>query len=404
MRSELASPWRRVPLGDVFEMQLGKMLSKAAKRGTSPAFYLGNRHVQWDRVDLSNLEWMDFTRAEREKFNLLPGDLLVCEGGEVGRTALWRGERRDVFFQKAIHRLRVRSGAEVEPAYVLRWMRLAAQTGRFTDFTSQTSISHLTQEQLARVELEMPPFPEQRRIAEILDAADAAINGTESVIAKAKLELRGLLLALMDRGDMRREPLSVALARIEAGRSPDLPDRPAPPGDWGVLKVSSIGDGEFYPEENKHVTTASLRRPEYEVREGDVLLSRANTSDLVGLVCYVEWTPPHIMLCDKTLRLAVNSERAIAPYLALALSSPGARRQISLHATGTSGSMKNISQAALLGVRVPLPTLDEQRRVVTVLDAARARIRSEESHVGKLRLQKQGLMQDLLTGRVRVNA
>src|ERR1019366_1248523 len=131
-------------------MQLGKMLNKEAA-STAPLFpYVGNREVQWGRCDLSDLRLMHFSEGERRKFSLRNGDLLVCEGGEVGRTALWRDEM-ECYFQKAIHRLRPINGS-ITCDFMLHFMRFAADTGRLDDFTSQSSIAHLTREKLADVE------------------------------------------------------------------------------------------------------------------------------------------------------------------------------------------------------------------------------------------------------------
>jgi type I restriction enzyme S subunit len=137
-------------ISEVFEIQLGKMLNKLAKVGKFSAPYLGNRAVQWDFVDMSAIEVMDFNASEREKFALLPADLLVCEGGDVGRTAMWRGESDGCYYQKAIHRLRPKSDNAL-PAFMLRFMRFARDNGYFREFTSQSSIAHLTQEKLGSI-------------------------------------------------------------------------------------------------------------------------------------------------------------------------------------------------------------------------------------------------------------
>ena len=92
-----------VKLGDVVHIQLGKMLSPKAKTGISYFPYLRNQNVQWGRVNIANLAQMDFSLPEREKFSLRKGDLLVCEGGEPGRCAIWGGELIDCFYQKALH-------------------------------------------------------------------------------------------------------------------------------------------------------------------------------------------------------------------------------------------------------------------------------------------------------------
>ena len=194
--------WEVKPVGEVFDMQLGKMLSKAAKTGLNPFPYLANRNVQWDYVDLSDLEWMDFSEVEREKFSLSPGDLLVCEGGEVGRTAIWRGEQQECFFQKAIHRLRPKDSSLVLPSYMLRFMRLAVDHGSLASFSSQTSITHLTREKFALLPLTLPQMQEQTEIVKIFDAHDARIHAEEAHCDKLKQLKKGLTHDLLS-GRMR---------------------------------------------------------------------------------------------------------------------------------------------------------------------------------------------------------
>jgi type I restriction enzyme S subunit len=98
--------WEVLPLGQVYETQLGKMLSQKAHTGQSPKPYLRNRNVQWGHIDLSELAYMDFNDREMKKFRLDKGDLLVCEGGFVGRAAIWIGELEECYYQKALHRVR----------------------------------------------------------------------------------------------------------------------------------------------------------------------------------------------------------------------------------------------------------------------------------------------------------
>ena len=184
--------WELGTAGRLFNMQLGKMLSRASKTGRHPYPYLANRNVQWDRVDLSELDEMDFTDAERAKFSLMPGDLLVCEGGEVGRTAMWRGELQNCFFQKAIHRLRP-VDASILPGFMLRFMRFAADHGLLTEYTSQTSIAHLTREKLALLPVPVPSRGEQERIVGALDTHDARTSAEGAFVRKLRLIKLGLM-------------------------------------------------------------------------------------------------------------------------------------------------------------------------------------------------------------------
>ena len=193
---QIPKDWNVRLVGEVFDLQLGKMLSKASKIGHSPFPYLANRNVQWDEVVLSDLEWMDFNDNEREKFSLLPGDLLVCEGGESGRTALWKGEMENCYFQKAIHRLRPKD-SQVLPDYMLRFMRRAFEHGFLTSFTSQTSITHLTREKFALLPLPLPKVEEQKAIVNVLDSLDTSIRTEEAYREKLKLQKKGLMHDLL---------------------------------------------------------------------------------------------------------------------------------------------------------------------------------------------------------------
>ena len=188
--------WDVPRIGDIFDIQLGKMLNKLAKTGKGMAPYLGNRAVQWDFIDSSAIEEMDFSPSEREKFSLMPGDLLVCEGGDVGRTAMWRGELDGCYFQKAIHRLRPKSDRAF-PAFMLRFMRFAKENGYFREFTSQSSIAHLTQEKLSAISMFLPKPDEQNWISERFNAIDKMIQNEQSNLYKLHQQKQGLMHDLL---------------------------------------------------------------------------------------------------------------------------------------------------------------------------------------------------------------
>jgi type I restriction enzyme S subunit len=192
------------------------------------------------------------------------------------------------------------------------------------------------------------------------------------------------------------------LDTIEAGKSPDYPDYPAPPGEWAVLKVSAIWPAGFRPHENKHVTKALHQVPAYQVRNGDLLISRSNTYELVGLVCLVSNAPPRLMLSDKTLRLILKRNWGLNEFFCLLLQTRVARTQIEINATGTSGSMKNISQDVIRGLWLAYPEADEQSRILTALQPINNEVAAMNAELHKLKSLKSGLMNDLLKGRVRV--
>lgn len=158
--------WETVQLGELCEVQLGKMLSAKAHGGADPVPYLRNANVQWRRIDLSSVFVMDFSRTELAKFDLRPGDLLVCEGGEVGRCAIWEGQLTKCSFQKALHRVRPRD-CRIRVEYLQELLYSLADVGALARSTSQATIAHLTKVQLQRLWLPLPPEDLQDRFVRL---------------------------------------------------------------------------------------------------------------------------------------------------------------------------------------------------------------------------------------------
>ena len=208
IRSEQTHEFKDSPLGripkeweidevqNLFEMSLGKMLNKLAKEGNNQFPYLANRNVLWDDLDLTELETMYFSETERVRCDLRVGDLLVCEGGAIGRTALWKGEMENCYFQKAIHRLRAKKD-KIVPEYMLTFMELANERGDFIKLTSQTSIAHLTQEKLAILQVPLPSFEEQQKISTVIDFQKKQIKQEKRKLEKLKVIKTGLMQDLL---------------------------------------------------------------------------------------------------------------------------------------------------------------------------------------------------------------
>ncbi|WP_438452464.1 restriction endonuclease subunit S [Streptomyces asiaticus] len=175
-----------------------------------------------------------------------------------------------------------------------------------------------------------------------------------------------------------RVRLGDILDRIEAGKSYKCEPRPAGPDEWGVIKVSAMTWGDFDESENKAVPAGYEHNPDYEIKPGDVLLSRANTAAYVGAPVLVKKCRPRLLLSDKSLRL-LPANGIDREWLAYLLSSPSVRGQISERATGTKDSMRNISQGALAEIECMLPPLGEQRRIVAVLEQQLSRLKSAQT-------------------------
>lgn len=274
-----------------------------------------------------------------------------------------------------------------------------------------------------------PSESQKRVIATILDILDTQIRQTEAIIAKLQQVKQGLLHDLLTRGidengqlrppyeqapelykdsplgwipkEWKATELGNALSHIDAGRSPNCPDIPAPSGAWGVLKVSAVHPDGFKEQETKIVEQSVFHNSQLEVKDGDLLITRANTPELVGLPCLVSTERDRLMLSDKTLRLNFKEGQNKA-FFFYVLTQSWVRSQIQVAATGTSMSMKNISQLSLKNLKVKQPPTTEQAKISQRVYEAGRQIREETLLLEKIKKQKAGLMDDLLTGRVRV--
>ena len=163
------------------------------------------------------------------------------------------------------------------------------------------------------------------------------------------------------------------IADLENGWSPKCHAQPAEDGEWGVLKLGAVSFGIFSPKENKALPRHLKPRPRLEVTSGQLLISRANITRLVGATVLIEKTRPKLMLCDKIFRaVPFKHDPVDTMFLTQVLRSSDVRRQIEADVTGTSPTMKNISKPALMGLTFPLPPKNEQVAMATALTDARA--------------------------------
>ena len=173
---------------------------------------------------------------------------------------------------------------------------------------------------------------------------------------------------------------------LENGWSPKCHNHPARGGKWGVLKLGAVSFGTFDASENKELPSSLKPRPEYEVKAGDVLISRANVVRYVGACAYIESTPTNLMLCDKIFRVRFRSDGKLLPrFLAEAMKLHSVREQIESRLTGTSPTMKNISKPSLLGLEFPLPDIEVQEQLVESVASARATAVAKRAEAAALR-------------------
>ncbi len=166
---DIPADWPVASVSSQFQIQLGKMLNQERRRGSRLRPYLRVLNVQWDHIDVSELVEMDFPESERVRYEVLPGDLLICEGGSYpGRAAIWKGQLPEMYYQKALHRARSRGRSSVRWLYYCLY--LALEMGVFHAEGNSSTITHLTGEQLAARRF---PFPDPEVQAVLIANLDA---------------------------------------------------------------------------------------------------------------------------------------------------------------------------------------------------------------------------------------
>ncbi|CAG9932437.1 restriction endonuclease subunit S [Candidatus Nitrotoga arctica] len=185
------SKWQTSKLGDISEMCLGKMLDEKKNKGELEP-YLANINVRWGGFNFSNLNKMRFEKSEQERYGLRHGDLVICEGGEPGRCAIWKDEVPGMKIQKALHRVRVRGSHNNE--FVYYRLLLAGRNGELSKHFIGSTIKHLTGVGLKQVEFPYPSVEEQQKIAAALSALDSKIACNNRINA----ELEAMAKTLYD--------------------------------------------------------------------------------------------------------------------------------------------------------------------------------------------------------------
>lgn len=223
---------------------------------------------------------------------------------------------------------------------------------------------HINQQYVKDLIIPLPPLSEQKRISEILDKADSIRKKRAETLALPDKLIRSTFIEMF--GDPRTNPkkwkikkISDLITRIESGKSLASPNE-STENCFRVLKVSAVTWGKYDPSESKPLP-ANYNPPNerHIVQVGDFLFTRANTSELVGAVTIVRETPLKILLPDKIWRICWN-ELVTPEFACYLLRTPEVRRLMSDDASGSSGSMKNISQQKLLNISVYLPDIEYQ--------------------------------------------
>ncbi len=183
--------WPMVPLGDIADVKLGKMLDQAKHQKGEVLPYARNVSVRWGTIDTHDLPEMYFEEDELERFGLRAGDVLVCEGGEPGRAAVWDGRIQNLKYQKALHRVRFK--VPFEPSMLVFLLQEMALTGALVGWLSGTTIKHLTLESFNKLPIPLPPVATQQALVAEVEAEQALVAVNRELIARFEKKIQATI-------------------------------------------------------------------------------------------------------------------------------------------------------------------------------------------------------------------
>ena len=316
-----------------------------------------------------------------ERYVVSHGEYLIGMDGEFN-LARWQSER--ALLNQRVCKIDEIS-EDIDRDYLGKFLPVALK--EIEDATPFVTVKHLSVKALNEIRIPLPSLAEQKRIAGILDAADALRAKRRESLAQLDTFLQSTFLDMF--GDPVTNPkgwemgrLSDIVERLDGGKNVAQSEVET---DYRVLKVSAVTSGQYRPEESKYLP-ADFEVPEsYLVRKGDLLISRANTTELIGATAYVWETPESIALPDKIWKFIWNKEEQVEPLYIYHLSQDAEfRRVLGSRASGTSGSMKNIAKPKLLSLPIPRPPIHLQHRFAAIAVSVEHQKASQRAHLDEL--------------------
>jgi len=391
---ELPADWPVQRFDSLFAVQQGKQVSKTNRIGENQRPFLRTKNVFWGKLDLSDLDEMHFTDAEEKRLTLHPGDLLVCEGGDIGRTAIWNDALPRCYYQNHLHRARLRDKGCADSQFALYWLWYAFEIGSvYFGRGNVTTIPNLSQSKLRELPLPVPPLPEQRKIAGVLGVVQQAIEQQERLLALTAELKKALLQKLFTEG-LRGEPQK----QTDIGPVPQ---------SWEVRAIGDLfkfSSGKSRPKDTEPVVSDSRPFPvfggngilgysgSYLFEEPLLLLGRVG--EYCGCAHHTEgraWVSDNALYAKEILS-DIDTHYA-EEYFAYA----------NLNQYSNRAGQPLITQGIISEVKMPLPPLDQQREILEPLRLLNRKLTNCRAKGQALTDLFRTLLHQLMTGQIRVH-
>ena len=411
--------WTWCSLGELFEIGAGKTMSAAARNGADKTPFLRTSNVLWDEIDLSSVDEMSIPEHELPAKLLRPGDLLVCEGGEIGRAAIWGGEVEPISFQNHVHRLRP-IVEDVDPRFYVYFLQCGfTQLGIYEGAGNKTTIPNLSRSRLAGLDVPQPPLAEQRAISSVLSRVRDAIKVRGRGLATAQALKRAAMHTLFTRGlrgEAQKEteigPVPESWEQITLGDLCKGPRGAIQTGPFGsqlhkddyqktgvpVVNPTHLNAGRIHHENVPRISDENAHRLErHRLSIGDIVFARRGQ---IGRMARVTESEEGWLCGTGSFLVRARQPFVDNRFLHYQLSTEPLARWLTAHAAGAI--MPNLNNVVLRQIPVFLPPIGQQNRIVAILDAIDRKIDLHRRKRAVLEDLFKSLLHKLMTGEIRV--
>ena len=409
----LPNEWDFGRIDDYFTVQQGKQVSKSNRIGENQKPFLRTSNILWEKIVFDELDHMHFSEQEEVKFQLEKNDLLVCEGGDIGRSAIWNNEVENCYYQNHLHRLRAKSD-EIDPVFILQWLQYSFVYGNiYFGRGNVTTIPNLSKSRLSELIIPQPKLPEQRKIAHVLSKVQKAIEQQDKLI-RTTTELKKALMQKLFTEGTRGEPqketeiglvpeswdvvkMEECLLQTQYGLSAKGNEK----GNVPILRMTNQKDGYISDENLQYVNISEKEFVKFKVNIDDVIFNRTNSFELVGRTAIFKLSGDCIF-ASYLIRLITNSKKLYPEFLNFYLNADETQNRLKSIAT-RGVSQSNISATRLRGFVIPLPSLAEQIEIISTIKTFNQKIEFQNKKKQTLTALFKTLLHELMTGQRRVH-
>lgn len=385
--------WNVGRIDTFFEIQQGKQVSKSNRVGKNQKPFLRTSNIYWGKIVVEELDYMHFSNDEEAKYRLKKDDLLVCEGGDIGRTAIWNQEVENCYYQNHLHRLRAKTD-DIDPLFILQWLEYSFVYGKvYFGRANVTTIPNLSKSRLSELILPHPPLPEQRKIAHVLSTVQKAIEQQDNLI-RTTTELKKALMQKLFTEGTRGEPqrkTEVGLVPeswevVELGKTVDF--------KTGKLNSNAAVENGIYPFFTCSQETYAINN--YAFDQEAILLSGNNARAIYSVKHY----KGKFNAYQRTYVFTILNE---AEYDYTFLKYVLTRQLEHLRTISIGSQTRYLTLGMLTTLKIQKPEIEEQRKIAKSISVLGNKIEILEKKKQTITALFNTLLHELMTGQRRVH-